>query len=171
MFSRKSSKSKIQNPVVLKNLEKDFESMKPLCITLGNNRLTLVDGKQWVYDSSDLDVLTQEILALENEREEFKLCLEAAENRSDALKQNLANVTKLKTVTMDMLTEERIKTTRLEKELSCYKDELAQSYRIILQLRKIIDINEVEVEEDEPPKTSLSDHNINTDIYDNEDEH
>jgi len=142
MFTKKHPKSiaKDASPTAaLKNLEKDFESMKPLSISLGGNRLNFVDGKRWVYDSSDLDMMAQEIVSLENENMHLNSALKAEVDKNDILRQNLVQVNTLKSVTLDMLTEERARTAILEQELAAYKEELNLSYGVILQLRKVVE--------------------------------
>jgi chromosome segregation ATPase len=108
-------------------------------LSLGSNVLALEEATgRWVSHSTDLEEAEGEIDALIEERGEILASLDQAQEHVHKLKEELIKSDKTKAVVMQMLSEEREKRLSMEHELKGYKDELRRSYKVIVELRKII---------------------------------
>ena len=107
------------------------EEEKPITLTLNGNVLVYKPGKQWELQSSDLDIAAAEINKITDEKE---LLLQEIEE----LHKEIIETNDMKTVALGMAIEERQKNSLLTQELNAYKQELRDSYKIIVELKKII---------------------------------
>eukprot|EP00596_Hydrurales_sp_CCMP1899_P001839 CAMPEP_0119036646 /NCGR_PEP_ID=MMETSP1177-20130426/4512_1 /TAXON_ID=2985 /ORGANISM="Ochromonas sp, Strain CCMP1899" /LENGTH=113 /DNA_ID=CAMNT_0006996831 /DNA_START=249 /DNA_END=590 /DNA_ORIENTATION=- len=94
------------------------------------------DSGTWVLQSADLDKAADEIDMIIQERDELVLSLKEATSHTDALNNEIIETNDIKNVALGMLMEERQKNYQLQKDISAYKDELKESYRMIIELRK-----------------------------------
>mmetsp|Transcript_26634 Transcript_26634/g.39568 ORF Transcript_26634/g.39568 Transcript_26634/m.39568 type:complete len:139 (-) Transcript_26634:18-434(-) len=107
----------------------------PLTLTVGNNRILFSNGRQWILESSDLDVAAKEIVSLMEENERLKLEAAKSEELRSKIEKDVKDEREMKSVIMAMLTEERQLTMALRQEVAGYKEELQQSYAEIVKLR------------------------------------
>ena len=103
----------------------------PLKLSLNGNVFVFKPGKQWVMESSDLDIAAAEINKITDEKE--LLILEIEELHKEIIETN-----EMKTVALGMAIDERQKNALLEQELSAYKGELREAYRMIVELKRAI---------------------------------
>lgn len=111
-----------------------LECNAPLEISLGENKLRFLTTG-WTLDSSDIDIATREINELVDQNKMYQQRYEALRNENEALKEKLAAANTLKMTVMDMILEEREKSTVLERKLTMYQEKLKESYRAILSLK------------------------------------
>ena len=109
----------------------------PLSLTLGANEYVFEDG-QWFMTGNDLEEAENEILALIEDKKGLKESLDLAQEQSIKLQQAVLDSDKAKKVAMDMLAEEHQKRVTIEAQLNGYKSELKKSYKVIIELRKML---------------------------------
>lgn len=109
----------------------------PLSLTLGSNEYVFEDG-QWFMTGNDLEEAENEILALIEDKKGLKESLDLAQEQSIKLQQAVLDSDKAKKVAMDMLAEEHQKRVTIEAQLNGYKSELKKSYKVIIELRKML---------------------------------
>mmetsp|Transcript_19371 Transcript_19371/g.18715 ORF Transcript_19371/g.18715 Transcript_19371/m.18715 type:complete len:142 (-) Transcript_19371:126-551(-) len=126
MFTRKSTSK-----------EPGIEANKEIIsLNLNGNNMVFSDSGTWVLQSADLDKAADEIDMIIQERDELVLSLKEATSHTDALNNEIIETNDIKNVALGMLMEERQKNYQLQKDISAYKDELKESYRMIIELRK-----------------------------------
>ena len=109
----------------------------PLSLTLGSNEYVFEDG-QWYLTGSDLEEAENEITSLIEDKKGLKQSLELAREQSIQLKQAVIDSDRAKKVAMDMLAEEHQRRVTIEAQLDGYKTELRKSYKVIIELRKML---------------------------------
>ena len=117
----------------------------PLSLTLGSSQLMLEpSSKKWLQQNSDLDEAEAEIVILTDEKDELVATLAQMQVQMHLLKDEILNSDRVKEIALDMLSEEREVRQGLDEQVKGYKEELRKSYRVIIELRKMI----------EPPSSS-----------------
>lgn len=109
----------------------------PLSISLGSNEYVFEDG-QWFMTGNDLEEAENEIIALLEDKKGLKESLKLAHEQAIKLQQTVLDSDKAKKVAMDMLAEEHQKRVTVEAQLDGYKSELKKSYKVIIELRKML---------------------------------
>ena len=109
-----------------------------LHLNLNGIHLVYGDNCRWAVESSDLDTAAKEIDVLIEERDELALALKEAHAHVEELNKEVMETNDVKNVTMAMLVEERQKNAQLLRDLAAYREELKESYRIIMELREAL---------------------------------
>jgi len=109
-----------------------------ISLNLGENTLVLKDTGDWAFQSTDLDAATFEIEKLVEDKETLTSSLSSCLNQIENLRSEIVDVNHMKSVILEMLMAERQKNLQLESELDGYKEELKESFRVIVELRKLV---------------------------------
>jgi hypothetical protein len=111
----------------------------PLSLTLGSSQLMLEpSSKKWLQQNSDLDEAEAEIVILTDEKDELVATLAQMQVQMHLLKDEILNSDRVKEIALEMLSEEREVRQGLDEQVKGYKEELRKSYRVIIELRKMI---------------------------------
>eukprot|EP01036_Dinobryon_divergens_P025254 gene25254-33780_t len=110
----------------------------PISIALGENKLTLQEDGKWLLESSDMQKATAEVLKATEEKENLIKYLKDSYSHIEAMKKEILDLKEMKANLLDLLLVERQEKMQLQGEVAGYKEELKESCRIIVQLRKII---------------------------------
>eukprot|EP01039_Chlorochromonas_danica_P011222 gene11222-12519_t len=105
-------------------------------ISLSGNRLSLSEDGKWRLQSSDLDQALLEMETLLTEKEDLANSLSLALTQCEDLRSEIRDLNHLKTVLLEMLMKERQQRIEVESMLEGCKEELRESYRTIVDLRK-----------------------------------
>lgn len=125
---------------------------QPISMTLNGNRFLLKESTgQWMLESSDLDTATLEIEKLVDEKQTLVHSLSTAVAQIEELQKEVIEVNDMKSVILEMvcqlcfflfldlsfqqLMSERQKRIQVEEELEAYKEELKESFAVIVELR------------------------------------
>jgi len=137
MFKSSSSSSSSSFDRRNRNFNVPLAEM-PLTLSLGDNVFNFTDDQGWIMKSNDLEEAENEIEVLMEERTELLQALEHAREQTFKLKDEMIGSEKTKQVAMDMLAEEHEKRLNIEDQLKGYKTELRKSYKVIIELRKML---------------------------------
>lgn len=130
----------------------------PISMQLGGNKLIMKANGTWGLESSDLGSATFEIERLVEEKETLTNSLSQCLDQIDELQKEVVEVNNMKAVVLEMvslfyhcvlrasvhrhfphsflqLMVERQKRLQAESELEGYKEELRESFRVIVELR------------------------------------
>lgn len=113
-------------------------STGPITLTLGGNHLKMKENGKWTIESSDLDLATFEIEKLVEDKETLTNSLSAALDQIDQLGVEVKELSDTKVKLLEMLMSERQKRMQVEYEMQGYRDELKESFCVIVELRKLI---------------------------------
>eukprot|EP01038_Epipyxis_sp_PR26KG_P014265 gene14265-19141_t len=112
------------------------KSIDSIEITLGGNRLHLNESTgKWYLVNSDLEKAVLEVEELVEDKELLTKSLEQSVNYIEKLQNEVVESNNLKAVVLEMLMEERKRRIELEEEIEGYKDELKNSYKVIIELK------------------------------------
>lgn len=106
-----------------------------ISINLNGNKLTLASKGGWKLQSEDFQMALVEISRLVEEKEHLGKTLELALHQIDQLTQEVREVNQMKVSLMEDLMKERQQRLALENCVDGYKEELRESYRVIVELR------------------------------------
>lgn len=104
-------------------------------INLNGNKLTLSQKGGWKLQSEDFQMALVEISRLVEEKEHLGKTLELALHQIEQLTQEVRQVNQTKVSLMEDLVKERQQRIALENCVEGYKEELKESYRVIVELR------------------------------------
>lgn len=106
-----------------------------ISINLNGNKLTLSQKGGWKLQSEDFQMALVEISRLVEEKEQLGKTLELALHQIEQLTQEVRQVNQTKVSLMEDLVKERQQRIALENCVEGYKEELKESYRVIVELR------------------------------------
>eukprot|EP01040_Poterioochromonas_malhamensis_P001039 gene1039-1101_t len=117
-------------------------ALDSLVMNLNGNRLKLGKNGRWELVSSELDLATLEIEKLVTEKEELAKSFEKALEQIDLLSLEIRDINQAKAVMLEMLMSERQQRIALENQIEGYKEELKESFKQIVELKRRLSFRE-----------------------------